>query len=309
MELNPSKVSFGRNETFSLRYSWLNKGLKEFKKEEDIFSSSNAPLILGVGKNMVNSIKYWLNAYQIIDFSGAAPSQTKFGEILEAHDPYLENSVSLWLLHWKLCTNVSNATLYYWFFNCYKKNKFTKIEVLNDLSFWLDDIGSKKISSATLQRDTLLLLKTFSSSQEETKNFEEVLENPFYSLNLLSKNNDGSYSSTYEPRESISSSLIGFCILEIFNSTQRQDLFEKVKKRTQMPVREFLNEQPSISRIFRINESFFYQLLDDLTNQYPDIFGFNETAGQRIIELKDLEVDPNDFVRNLYKKNEIRKTS
>ena len=294
MELNPSKVSFGRNETFGLRYSWLNKGLKEFKKEEDIFLSSRAPLILGVGKNMVNSIKYWLNAYQIIDFSGATPSQTEFGEILEAHDPYLENSVSLWLLHWKLCTNASNATLYYWFFNCYKKNKFTKIEVLNDLNLWLDDSGSKKISSATLQRDTLLLLKTFSSSQEETKNFEELLENPFYALNLLSKNNDGSYSSTYEPRESISSSLIGFCILEIFNKN-----YKNIS--SQIPVSEFLNEQPSISRIFRINESFFYQLLDDLILKHPNIFGFNETAGQRIIEIKKQDIDLNDFAKELYK--------
>ena len=294
MELNPSKVSFGRNETFGLRYSWLNKGLKEFKKEEDIFLSSRAPLILGVGKNMVNSIKYWLNAYQIIDFSGATPSQTEFGEILEAHDPYLENSVSLWLLHWKLCTNASNATLYYWFFNCYKKNKFTKIEVLNDLNLWLDDSGSKKISSATLQRDTLLLLKTFSSSQEETKNFEELLENPFYALNLLSKNNDGSYSSTYEPRESINSSLIGFCILEIFNKN-----YKNIS--SQIPVSEFLNEQPSISRIFRINESFFYQLLDDLILKHPNIFGFNETAGQRIIEIKKQDIDLNDFAKELYK--------
>ena len=68
-----------------------------------------------------------------------------------------------------------------------------------------------------------------------------------------------------------------------------------------MPVSEFLNEQLRYQEYFRINESFFYQLLDDLTLQHPDIFGFNETAGQRIIELKDLEVDPNDFVRNLYK--------
>lgn len=294
MELNPSKVSFGRNETFGLRYSWLNKGLKEFKKEEDIFLSSRAPLILGVGKNMVNSIKYWLNAYQIIDFSGATPYQTKFGEILEAYDPYLENSVSLWLLHWKLCTNASNATLYYWFFNCYKKNKFTKIEILNDLNLWLDDVGSKKISSATLQRDTLLLLKTFSSSQEETKNFEEILENPFYALNLLSKNNDGSYSSTYEPRESINSLLIGFCILEIFNKN-----YKNIS--SQIPVSEFLNEQPSISRIFRINESFFYQLLDDLIFKHPNIFGFNETAGQRIIEIKKQDIDLNDFAKELYK--------
>ena len=301
MNLNPSKTSFGRNETFSLRYSWLNKGLKEFKQNENIFLSQDAPLVLGVGKNMVSSIKYWLGAYQILDFSEAIPLQTKFGEILEAYDPYLENSVSLWLLHWKLCTNPSSATLYYWFFNCYKKNKFTKIEVLNDLNLWLDDIGSKKISTATLQRDVLLLLKTFSSSQEETKNFEELLENPFYSLNLLSRNNDGSYMSSYEPRDSINSTLLGFCILEIFNATMTKDLFENEKKRTQMPVGEFLNEQPSISRIFRINESFFYQLLDDLIKEYPNIFGFNETAGQRIIELKKHDIDSNDFAKELFK--------
>ena len=301
MNLNPSKTSFGRNETFSLRYSWLNKGLKEFKQNENIFLSQDAPLVLGVGKNMVSSIKYWLGAYQILDFSEAIPLQTKFGEILESYDPYLENSVSLWLLHWKLCTNPSSATLYYWFFNCYKKNKFTKIEVLNDLNLWLDDIGSKKISTATLQRDVLLLLKTFSSSQEETKNFEELLENPFYSLNLLSRNNDGSYMSSYEPRDSINPALLGFCILEIFNATMTKDLFENEKKRTQMPVGEFLNEQPSISRIFRINESFFYQLLDDLIKEYPNIFGFNETAGQRIIELKKHDIDSNDFAKELYK--------
>ena len=302
MELNPAKTSFGRNETFNLRYSWLNKGLKEFKQNKNIFLLEEAPLILGVGKNMVNSIKYWLNAYQIIDFSFEEPVQTRFGEIIENYDPYLENIKSLWLLHWKLCTNPNHATFYFWFFNCYKKNKFTKLELLNDLNIWLDDVGSKKVSSATLERDALLLLKTFSSSQDETKNFEELLENPFYMLNLLSKNNDGSYSVTYEPRESINSTILGFCLLEIFNLPKSEDLFVKNKKRTQMPVSEFLNEQPSIARVFKINESYFYQLLDELITNYPDIFSFNETAGQRIIELKDPEKDPLDFVKDVYKK-------
>ena len=107
--------------------------------------------------------------------------------------------------------------------------------------------------------------------------------------------------SSYEPRDSINPALLGFCILEIFNATMTKDLFENEKKRTQMPVGEFLNEQPSISRIFRINESFFYQLLDDLIKEYPNIFGFNETAGQRIIELKKHDIDSNDFAKELYK--------
>ena len=48
-------------------------------------------------------------------------------------------------------------------------------------------------------------------------------------------------------------------------------------------------------------KAFFYQLLDDLIKEYPNIFGFNETAGQRIIELKKHDIDSNDFAKELYK--------
>ena len=90
MNLNPNKTSFGRNETFNLRYSWLNKGLKEFNNNKDVFSAKEAPLILGVGKNMVNSIKYWLNAYQVIDATQGSFEQTDFGKKLDKYDPYLD---------------------------------------------------------------------------------------------------------------------------------------------------------------------------------------------------------------------------
>ena len=45
----------------------------------------------------------------------------------------------------------------------------------------------------------------------------------------------------------------------------------------------------------------FFQLLDDLIKEYPNIFGFNETTGQRIIELKKHDIDSNDFAKELYK--------
>ena len=51
---------------------------------------------------MVNSIKYWLGAYQVIDFSTDIAVQTDFGELIDKYDPYLENPATLWLLHWKL---------------------------------------------------------------------------------------------------------------------------------------------------------------------------------------------------------------
>ena len=301
MELNPTKTSFGRNETFNLRYSWLNKGLNEFNKNPLIFSLEEAPLVLGVGKNMVNSIKYWLGAYQIINFSIDNPSETEFGRIINKYDPYLENPATLWLLHWKLCTNPDNATFYHWFFNHFKKTRFTKIELINEITDWLDDHGCKKVSPATIERDALLLLKTFSNSADEVKNFEESLENPFYTLNLLSKNTDNSYTTTYEPRDSLDYLILGMCLIEIFDSTKGADLLNQSAKRLQMPISEFLYESPSITKIFRINEAYFYQLLEKLSSIHSDIFKFDDTAGQSMIALRDPSITSSFFIEELYK--------
>ena len=89
------------------------------------------------------SIKYWLGAYQVIDFSTDIAVQTDFGELIDKYDPYLENPATLWLLHWKLCTNPDNATFYYWFFN-YLKKQSSKIELINEVVEWLMIRDAKK---------------------------------------------------------------------------------------------------------------------------------------------------------------------
>ena len=70
-----------------------------------------------------------------------------------------------------------------------------------------------------------------------------------------------------------------------------------------MPISEFLNESPSISKIFRLNETFFYQLLEELESKYPKIFKFIDTAGQKTIELKDPKIVPSFFIEELYKQS------
>ena len=48
--LNPSilKASFGRHETFALRYSWLTKGFQTFTKNPTVFPFDEATIDLGV---------------------------------------------------------------------------------------------------------------------------------------------------------------------------------------------------------------------------------------------------------------------
>lgn len=64
MILKPKKMAFGRHETFSLRYAWLTKGYREFANKKNR-ANEEAILSLGVGMNMVKSIRYWMRACQI----------------------------------------------------------------------------------------------------------------------------------------------------------------------------------------------------------------------------------------------------
>ena len=66
MKFNSSRVAFGRHETFGLRYSWLPKGFQALSSNKKLFDSDGAIVELGVGKNMVASIRFWLRACQLI---------------------------------------------------------------------------------------------------------------------------------------------------------------------------------------------------------------------------------------------------
>jgi len=55
------KPKFSGHQTFAFRYGWLEKGYN-FVKDNRKFNDDDAIVGLGVGKNMVESIKYWCGA-------------------------------------------------------------------------------------------------------------------------------------------------------------------------------------------------------------------------------------------------------
>jgi len=69
LDLEPkksTKLTFSGHETFHCRHLWLKKGY-EFIKAGSKFSEEDAVLKLGVGKNMVSAINFWMKAFGIID--------------------------------------------------------------------------------------------------------------------------------------------------------------------------------------------------------------------------------------------------
>lgn len=93
-----SQPVFARHETFHPRFGWLTKGFDHAAADPKVFGRDDAPVRLGVGKNMVRSIRYWCHAFKLL----AADQPTEFGKQLlgeQGWDTYLEDPASLWLLH------------------------------------------------------------------------------------------------------------------------------------------------------------------------------------------------------------------
>ena len=129
MRLDAKVASFGRHESFPLRFGWITKGLRALAANPNVFGRQDATVILGVGKNMVAAIKYWLQATGLAESSGRDLAPTKLADVAfgEHGDPYLEDDATIWLLHWLLATTPTRATAIYWFFNHFHKPTFTSL--------------------------------------------------------------------------------------------------------------------------------------------------------------------------------------
>ena len=275
--INPKELSFGRNETFFLRYGWIAKGLSAYQQDPKIFNEVDAPLKLGVGKNMVSSIKYWLKAYEIISADGEV---TEFGkkifDLTSGIDPYSEDEMTHWLLHWKLCRNPFEGTLYFWFFNIFKKANFTLSQLEKDLDEWLEKYN-KRVSANTIKRDRALLLKTYLNKSSDEISPEDFLDNPFSNLNLINLSRDKrTYSCPVKMRSGISPELIGFCLADL----QSQENFSRV------PLDFFIDEKEKVSLtgVFKIDRDNLTILIEELAIKVPEFLSIEDgIEGKSII--------------------------
>ncbi len=283
MQFSPDRIAFGRHETFALRYGWLPKGFQAITEQggSGIFESDDATVRLGVGKNMVSSIKYWLRACRMID--PIVNSPTELGTAIlsdEGFDPYLEDEATIWLLHWLLVTNSELATSWYWFFNRFHKPEFTARELTAGLiDFINDQVASRRRPSvSTLKNDAALLPRMYTQSTGNPRSpLEEALDSPFALLNLVTRPSGSRiYQSRPDSRPDLPLGVFGFAVCEMF----------EMKQTSAIPVEDLMysrDNYPAIGSVFRLTENDLVAKLERLVEFKPDIFGIRDTAGQHQI--------------------------
>ena len=277
MKFKPEKTAFGRHESFALRYGWLTKGFQAFERNKEIFSSPDAIVTLGVGKNMVNSIRHWLRAARLADIDPDKKEITPLGTAIFSEngwDPYLEDEATIWLIHWLLSTNPRYATSWYWFFNRFHKPEFTSKEVTSALISFVTGRITAKTSVTTIKNDAAVLLRMYVQRKNNQKiTLEEALDSPLSLLNLITySSSTKTYQSKLTQRVGLPLGILGFAITELLNEN----------KQTEIPIEDLMyskNNRVAPGLIFRLSETALLTKLEQLIHYIPGIYAIGETAG------------------------------
>jgi hypothetical protein len=185
--------TFSGHETFVFRYGWLKKAVDAVREKPSIFTSDEAMVVLGVGKNMVRSIRHWALATRILEEEphtrGGQLTPTKLGNFLfgpGGSDPYLEDTNSLWLLHWYIVTNERKSTTWCWAFNLLSSNEFTRESLASLVQEELQRRNIKPPSSNSLRRDIDCFIRTYTGARNTRETVpEDSLDCPLVELNLI----------------------------------------------------------------------------------------------------------------------------
>lgn len=299
MKYNPKKTAFGRHETFSLRYSWLTKAYQELLLSPDVFESDESTVKLGVGKNMVNAIRYWAQAAGVIEKGDKHYQVTDFGRFIfdenSGCDPYLEDEATLWLLHWKIASNSELATSIYWFFNLFHKPEFTAQEAVDALELFAKENVSGRSSKNTLKNDTSVVLKMYIQSVANHKQQDELLDTPFSVLQLVSQLPDSKrYSTSVGDQDHLPIAVLGFAIASLFEATGS----------TSIAIEDLMygrSDYPAPGAIFCLTETALLAKLDKLILLSSGAYKLTDTAGvNQLYKLPKAKLDPMSFLENYY---------
>ena len=185
-------MKFRGHETFFIRKGWLSKGLKNVVQDPSVFMGNNTnPMdVLGIGSNMVKSLRYWLQAVGLtVEPTSGRREQTltQLGAVVVQNDPYIEELGTLWLLHYCLAKNIKDATAWYYFFNEFKLAEFEKEDFLRQISAYLR-MNYGDVSERSLEDDYNCIINTYLPKNKYNPDKiqpESNIDCPFGELELL----------------------------------------------------------------------------------------------------------------------------
>ena len=292
------RYHFSGHETFPFRYTWLSKGVQKIAMYPDLFSREDAIVILGVGKNMVSSIRHWCETLELIE----SPERgtyipTNLGSSLfstNGWDPYLENPGTLWLLHWLLSSRLERASTWCLAFTRWNIEDFSRDQLADYIWRAKSESPTSRGTRSSIRRDVDVFLRTYVPSRvSNSRPLEDTFDCPLIEIGIISEINRSTYRFVRGPKPSLPDEILLLTLLEFWNMD--------APKQNTLSFEAIMHSMGSPGGVFKLTENALIERLERLP-QWSRI-AYGDTAGRRVIyRLGNIDVDTIEILRRYYGK-------
>lgn len=262
-----SKVKMKRHESFSIREGWLAKGIRTIKNDFKVFSSPDATDILGIGTNMVKSLKYWMTATCLITDNSKNVELSEFGKLIDKFDPYLEDMFTWWMIHLKMIMNKDDSYIYNLFFNKCLMKTFSKRDIYEQLATNLS-LNKIEFNENILQDEVNMIIKTY-SIDEKIDNPENNFICPLSELNLIRKIDVNTYERVRPDYRNLNYLVVYYLITLLSED------------RDYISIDELIKIEDGPSRLLNLDKNLINEYLDEMKRN--ELIVINRTAGLNMI--------------------------
>lgn len=267
------KYTYSGHESFTCKTLWLKKGY-DFIRNGNNFNSPDSVVKLGVGKNMVASIRYWMRSFGLTKNDELQTIADYLFDTNNGKDPFIEDLGTLWLLHF-LLVSTGEATLYNIIFTQLQRERkvFDRQHVLNLVKRIMTEEGKQSLfNENTVKKDigTLLLNYVLPQKAKTLDDYNALL----IDLDIIRINADGkSYLFNIEGKRQLPWQIFLYAILtqKGNDNTVSYDLLQE------------------IGLMFCMNDMEVIEMCKTIESYHNDKVRYTDTAGIRQLQfLKEI---------------------
>ena len=282
-----NKIRFRGHESFIIREGWLNKGLREVKKNPKVFFENYGADDLGVGPNMAKAIRYWMRCRGFLDESRKTEIKlSELGKMILEKDKYFEDIFSLWVVHCNIAGNEQQATAWEIFFNEFDYEEFTREEMEKEiLAIARRRAGEQEFAEKSVTDDCDAILRMYWKKNVSAANPEEKNVSPFGVLGLL-KYANGVYTKVQPDLNHIPPEIVLYLMCRCMEAGKG------------ISIEELLRIKNGPGKILNLKRTGLVELLEQL--EAAGKITMNRTAGLDMVYLPE-KIEEEEILRSYYK--------
>jgi hypothetical protein len=271
------KYTFSGHESFPCKTLWLKKGY-DFVVAGNDFNSPEAVVGLGVGKNMVASIRFWLKAFGVTDNDKITWLGDYLFDEISGKDKYLEDIATLWLLHFNLVFS-EEATLYKMFFCGVQRERthFEREQILTYVKLRMAEAGKMTLfNENTVKKDIGVLLQNYTLPRKPQSN--EDFSSLLMDLDLIRQNSEGKgYYINVDGKRQVTKEVFLYGLLQLKEQEGDNTI-------------AFDTIQEKVGLAFCMQNYETIEMLKQLASEYSQYFAYSDVAGIKQVQfVKDLD--------------------